>query len=203
MPDVQYRSTERHRRLTTLLTLGYYNLANHQRTEQLRDDAADEHLLAQLVGEQQHQVVGVHAVHDGEQHRRQRQQHDAGQPAFAGERLDLAPNLEPLADQVADLVEDFGQVTTRLPLQDDGRGEELEVEVGNALGEVFERFLERLAEVLLFERAAEFAADRVGHFLRHQAEAGRQAVAGTQRAGDQLQRFAAVGRRTSSAAACV
>ena len=63
-------------------------------------------------------VVGVEVVHGEEQHGRQGQQHDARQAAFAGQRLDLAPDLEALADQVADLVEDFGQVAARLPLQD-------------------------------------------------------------------------------------
>ena len=58
-------------------------------------------------------VVGRQTAVDdggGEQRRRQGQQHDARQPAFAGERLHLAPNLEALTNQVADLVEDFGQV---------------------------------------------------------------------------------------------
>ena len=63
---------------------------------------------------------------------------------------------------MADLVEDFGQVTARLPLQDDGRGEELQVQVRHALGQVVERFFQRHAEVLFFEDAAEFVADRVG-----------------------------------------
>ncbi len=54
---------------------------------------------------------------------------------------------------------------------------------------VFERFFQRHAEVLLFERAAELAADRVRHFVGHQVEAGRQAMTGPQGAGDQLQRF--------------
>src|SRR3712207_8962375 len=49
--------------------------------------------------------------------------YDARQPAFASQGLYLAPNLEPFADDVADLVEDLGQVATGLPLQDD-RSEE-------------------------------------------------------------------------------
>src|SRR5262245_6240633 len=135
MLDVAYRgSSIQHR--ASLLDTDIYNFANHQRTEQLRYDAADEHFLAHGVGKEQHQVVGIHAVNDDEQRGRQCEEHDTREAAFAGEGLDLAPDLEALADQVADLVENFGQVTTRLTLQDDRRGEELEVQVRNAYDEI-------------------------------------------------------------------
>ena len=39
------------------------------------------------------------------------------------------------------------------------------------------------------KRAAEFAADRLRHFVGHEVETRRKAMAGTQRAGDQLQRI--------------
>ena len=69
--------------------------------------------------------------------------------------------------------------------------------LGTRLVRSFEGFLQRDAEVLFFERAAEFAADRVGHFLGDQAEAGRQAVAGAEGAGDQLERFGQLGGKLS------
>src|SRR5689334_21756691 len=153
MLDFAYRgSSIQHR--ASLLDTDIYNFANQQRTEQLRYYAADEHFLAHRIGEEQHQVVGVHAVDDDKQCGRQSEQHDTREAAFAGEGLDLAPDLEALADQVADLVEDFGQVTTRLTLQDDRRGEELEVQIRNAHDEIVKGFFERLAEVLFFEGAA-------------------------------------------------
>ena len=42
-------------------------------------------------------------------------------PAFAGQGLDLAQDAEALADDVADLVEDFRQVAAGLPLDADRR----------------------------------------------------------------------------------
>ena len=92
-------------------------------------------------------------------------------PAFAGEGLNLAPNLEPLADEVADLVEDFGQVAARLPLQDDGRGEEPQVEVRHAVGHFFDRLFQRHAQVLGLVAALEFGGDRGAHFVGDQLEA--------------------------------
>ena len=95
-------------------------------------------------------VVGIESPHGDEQHRRQSQQHDARQATFAGQGLDLSPNLESFANEVADLVENFRQVTTRLPLQDDRRGEEPQVEVRHAFGHFVDGFFQRLAEVLRF-----------------------------------------------------
>src|SRR5262249_49964741 len=131
-----------------------YDFSDHQCAEELRHDAADEHFFAQRIGEQQHQVVRVHFVNDGEERGRQGQEHDAGEAAFTGEGLDLSPDLEAFAHEVADLVQNFGKITARLSLQDDRRGEELQVEVRDALGEAGERLVERLAKVLLFERSA-------------------------------------------------
>ena len=141
------------------------------------------------VGEQDHAVFGIQVVHDEEQGRRQSQQHDAGQPTFTGQGLNLSPDLESFANQRADLVEDFGQVTTRLPLQDDGGDEEPQVEVGHAIAHVFQRFFQRHAQVLRFVAAVEFLADRIGHFFGHQVDAAGQAVSGPQRPADQFQGF--------------
>src|SRR5688500_17550407 len=85
------------------------DFSDNQRPEDLHDHAAGEHLLAHRVGEQHHHVFWIEPIHRQEQRRRQRQQDDARQAAFAGERLHLSPNLEPLAYQLANLVENFGQ----------------------------------------------------------------------------------------------
>ena len=66
----------------------------------------------------------------------------------------------------ADLVEDFGQVAAGLALQDDGRDEELQVEVGDPVGHAVERLLQGDAQVLLLEDAAELLAHRRAHLRR-------------------------------------
>ena len=103
-------------------------------------DGDGQHLLAQRVGEQQRDVLGIELVDGDEQHQRQGQEDDAGEAAFAGQGLDLPPDAEAVADQAADLVEDFGQVAARLPLQDHGGDEEPQVEVGDALGQAVAGF---------------------------------------------------------------
>ena len=97
-----------------------------------------QHFLAHRVGEQHHDVFGIELVDGNEQDEGQGQQHHAREPAFARQRLDLAPDAEAVADQLPDLVEDFGQIAAGLPLQDHGRDEELQVEVGNAVGQAAE-----------------------------------------------------------------
>src|SRR6185295_4012666 len=139
-----------------------------------------EHLLAHRVREQWHHVIGVQTVNGQEQQRRQSQQNDAGQAAFARQGLYLTPNLESFADQVADLVENFGKVTTRLPLQNHRRGKELHVQVGNPLGHRVERLVERNTQVLLLEDATKFLADRQRHLFSNQPESGGKAMACSQ-----------------------
>ena len=99
-----------------------------------------------------------------------------GQPSFAGQRLDLPPDAEPVADQAADLVEDFGQVATGLALQEQGGDEEFQVEVGDPVAESREAFFHGDAQVLLLEDAIEFLADRRAHFRGHHVEAEGQAL---------------------------
>ena len=63
-------------------------------------------------------VLGIEFVDGDEQDQGQGQEDDAGEASFAGEGLDLPPDAEAVADQVADLVEDFRQVAAGLPLQE-------------------------------------------------------------------------------------
>ncbi len=109
-------------------------------------------------------VVGIHVVHGHEQHQRQGHEDHAREPAFARQGLDLAQDAEAVADQLADLVEDFRQVAARLPLQDHGRDEEPQVEVGHPLAHRPQAVVHGHAQVLFFEHAAELLADRRGHF---------------------------------------
>jgi len=58
--------------------------------------------------------------------------------AFTRKCLNLAPDSEAIADERADLIEDFGEVAARLALEDQCGNEEFQVEVGNAVGQAAE-----------------------------------------------------------------
>ena len=175
------------------------DLLDHNGAEQLHHDAADEHLLAQVVGEQQHQVVRVHAVHGDEQHRRQRQQHDARQAAFARERLDLTPDLE--RSRIRRPI--LSRISARSPPVCLCRMTAVAKNLRSRFGTRSVRFSSASsighAEVLLLERAVELLADRRRHLVAHQVHAGAEAVTGPERPGDQLQRLGQLSWRTSSA----
>ena len=79
----------------------------------------------------------------------------------------LPQDAESLPDDVADLVEDFGQVAAALALDDHGRCEKLEVEVRHPLVHVLQRLIDRNAEVLLLVGDVEFLRDRLVHFRAH------------------------------------
>ena len=94
--------------------------------------------------------------------------------------------LEPLADQPADLVEHLGQVAAGRPLDDHRDHEEPDVHDRDPVGHVAQRQLDRDAQVLLLEDAVELVGDRAFHLLGHQVQARGQAVAGPQGPADQL-----------------
>src|SRR5262249_53729370 len=131
------------------LHLDVDDLANHQGAEQLHDEGVHAHLDTELRGPQFFHIVVLDVEHDQEQQEGQRHQDDARQPAFRREGLDLAEDAETFADDVADLVEDFGEVAAGGSLDADGGHEEAQVEVGNAVAHRLEGVVDRNAEVLL------------------------------------------------------
>ena len=146
------------------LHLDIDDLSDHQRTEDLHDDGHGQHLRAHRVGKQHHDVTRIELIDGEKQHEGQCQQHDAREASFAGQRLDLSPDAEAIADQAADLVEDFGQIAAGLPLQNDGRDEKFQVEIRNPFGQFLEAFFHGDAEILFLENAAEFACRSAGPF---------------------------------------
>ena len=58
-------------------------------------------------------------VDDEEQGDRQAHQHDAADSALSGQGLHLAKNLETLTNDMADLIQNLGQIAPRLPLDHD------------------------------------------------------------------------------------
>ena len=138
------------------------------------------------------------AMHE---HRRQRQQHVAGEPAVRRVDPHLAENLEALADDVREVLENLGQVAARLALDQDRGREEPDVEQRHADRQVVERVLQRQTEVLLVERLAELGSDRLRHLVGDHLQAGRERVAGLERARNQVERLRELLPRTRAAAA--
>ena len=68
--------------------------------------------------------------------RRQRHQHIARHASMRGVHAHLAENLEPLPDDVREVVEDLRQVAAGLPLDQNGGHEEPHVDERHPLGEV-------------------------------------------------------------------
>ena len=116
---------------------------------------ADDHHLAHPLFEQAVHVLGVDERQRDCEKRRQRHQHVTGEPAVRGVHAHLAANLESLADDGREVVENLRQVAAGLALNEHGGREEAHVEQRHAQAQIVQRFLERQAEVLLVERLAE------------------------------------------------
>ena len=101
----------------------------------------------------------------------------------------LPENLEPLAHDVRQVLEDLGQVAAGFALDQHGGGEKTHIDDRHPLCEVVERVLERQAKVLLVERLAELRSDRLLHLVGYHLQAGRERVPGLQRAGNQVERL--------------
>ena len=123
------------------------------------------------------------------QHRRQRQQHVAGESAVRRVDADLAENLEPLAHHVRQVLENLGEVAAGLTLNQHRGREEPDVEQRHAEREVVERVFHRQPEVLLVEGLPELRADRLVHLVGDHLQTGRKGMAGLQRAGNQIEPF--------------
>jgi hypothetical protein len=144
----------------------------------LHDDGRHDHRLADLVVEQHVHVIRVDHLQGDAEKGREREQHVAGKPAVRGVHAHLAANLEPLADDVREVVQNLGKIAARFSLDEDRGREESHVEQRHAQREIVERFLHREAEILLFERRAEFGANRFGHLVGHHLHTGAERVSG-------------------------
>src|SRR4051812_23347866 len=172
-----------------IVTLHLYldDLLDPQEADGLHHERArQEHPAERLVEEHVH-VIGVDERERDAQHRRQREQDVPGEASVRGVDPDLAQDLEALAHDVREVLQDLRQVAARLPLNQHRGGEETYVEQRHAERQVVERVLHRQAEVLLVERLPELGADRLRHFVRHHLQPGGERVAGLERAGDEVE----------------
>ncbi len=151
--------------------------------------APHQHHLAHALAEQQLHVLRVdERQRDGER-RRQRQQHVAGEAAVRRVHAHLALDLEALADDVREVVENLRQVAAGVALDQHRGDEEPHVEQAEALRQLVERVAQRQPEVLLIERLLELRADRIGQLVGDHAHRGLERVAGADRARQQVERF--------------
>src|SRR6476661_8487123 len=101
-----------------IVTLHLYldDLLDPQEADGLHHErAGQQHPAERLVEEHVH-VIGVDERERDAQHRRQREQDVAGEPAVRGVDPDLAQDLEALADDVSEVFQNLREVAARLPL---------------------------------------------------------------------------------------
>ena len=155
--------------------------------EDLHDDGKADHLLTHRMRKQKHDVFTIDAINGDEQTDRQCHQHRAAQPPFTRQGLHHAQDLEPFTNDIANLVDDFSQVTTRLALNRNSRHKELQVEIRHAFHHALQSRLNRNAQILLFVGPHELNRDGSGHFFGHHVQTRVQAVTRSQCTGDQAQ----------------
>ena len=109
-----------------------------------------------------------------------------GEASLGGVDADLALNFEALADDVGQVVENFGEVAAGFALQHDGGDEEFYVDQGDALGEIHEGIADGHAEFLFFEEFAEFGGQRLGDLVGNHFESGGEGVTGADGAGESV-----------------
>src|ERR1043165_1253393 len=106
--------------------------------------------------------IGRDKVEQEEDRDRQAGQEEGGEFALGGERLDLAPHLEALADHRREVLQDFGQVAAGRALDRHRGHEQRQIFLADADIEVAHRGLDVGAVGDLVRRDAELGADRIG-----------------------------------------
>jgi len=147
------------------------DLLDHECSNELQDHRACQHLLAHGIFKEEHTVLVVQLEHHSEENRWQAEQYDTGESTFAGQSLNLSPDLKSFPNEMADLVQDLGQITTRLSLQNDRRREEPQVQVRHSVGQSIQGFVHRNAQVLFLVAASELGRNRRLHFGGNQVKA--------------------------------
>src|SRR3954452_11700368 len=159
-----------------IVTLHLYldDLLDPQEPDRLHPERTGRQHPAHRLMEEHVHVIGVDERERDPQHRRQREQDVPGEASVRGVDPDLAQDLEALAHDVRELLQDLRQVAAGLPLNQHRGGEKAYVEQGHAERQVVERVLHRQAEILLVERLPELGADRLRHLVRDHLEPGRE-----------------------------
>src|SRR3954471_777493 len=156
---------------------------------ELHADRHHQQDLPHAFAEQHVHVVRVDERERDRQNRWQRQEHVSGEPAVSRVDADLAKNLEPLTNDMREVLENLREVAARLALDENRGREEPDIQNGDAKRKVFERVLERQTKVLFVERLPELGADRFAQFVSRHLQAGCECMTRLERPGDQVQRL--------------
>src|SRR5581483_3270628 len=160
------------------------DIANH-----LHHDRRHQQLLAEPLMEQEIHVRRIDHRQRRTERRRERHQDPAGEPAVRRMDADLAEDLEPLAHDVRQVVENLREVAAGVALNQDGGHEEPDVEERHAVRQLVERVSKRQTEVLLIETLLELGTDRIEELVGHHPPRGLEAMSGAYRARQQIERF--------------
>ena len=155
----------------------------------MQRDPGDQQRVADRVREQRANERGIEHKHQRDNDWRHTHQERHRQTSLSGINANLALNLEALADDVREVIEDFGEVAASFALQHHGRDKELHVDQGHALGEIDEGIANRHAEFLLFVELAELARDRFGYLVGNHFEGGSKRVPGANGSGQCVDGF--------------
>ena len=129
----------------------------------------------------------VDGEEEEQEHDRDRRENVAGDPALRGQDADEAPELHPAADVLDHAVEHLGRVASRLALQARDDRDLLDVEVVHPPRHHHQRVVERDAELLVLEDAAELGLGRLRGAVDHDAHRADEAVPGAKRAREHLE----------------
>src|SRR6266446_2634037 len=102
---------------------------------------------------------------------------------------DLAQDFKALADDVGEVVKNFGKVAAGFALQHHRRHEELDGDQRDAVGEVDQGVAYREPEFLLFVELAEFSGNGFGDLVGNHFEGGGKCVSGANGARERIDGF--------------
>src|SRR5271165_190553 len=166
--------------------LNLNNLANHEVTHGLQGDAGHQQGMANGIVKKRFDELRAEDGENGHHGWRHGHQQGHGEAALGGVDPNLALDLEALADDVGQVVENFGEVAAGFALEHDGGDEEFDIDQGHALGEVHKSVAHGHAELLLLIQFAEFAGERLRGFVGNHFQRGGESVTSADRAGQSV-----------------
>src|SRR5713101_8868806 len=184
---VSARNISNENRMSIYLNLDRNDLLHDDVADQLEEDGDTRHLIARGIFNKELDIFPVGIEHQ-ERHRDGNDGQGRGRDAaVSADGLDSAAQLEPLADDNRQLIEQLGKITACPLLQQHGGDEKVHFQQWHALGKILQRVLERQAQVLFVECAPELTRQRVGELAMNHFERNREGVAGAHRTRHELQ----------------
>src|ERR1700683_46151 len=165
------------------------DLANHEITHGLQRDTDHQQSVADGIIKKRLDEIRTEDEKNRDHCRWHGHEQSHGEAALGGVDAHLALDLEAFADDIGQVIEDFGKVSAGFALQHDGGHKEFDVDQGDALGEIHESIAHRHAELLLFIEFAEFTGKRFGDLVGNHLQSGGEGVPGPDGAGQGVDGF--------------